>query len=105
GGVFDRFLLIPFGTLAGLSGLILFPVFGYSIVHQWVWLSTILYLGVIGLGMTVWRTRGVQVEAAIAADDDAAAVALLRDPRYVALSRGENVVVFIVVVLMIARPS
>ncbi len=104
-GVFDQFLVIPFGTLAGLSGLVLFPVLGYPITSQWVWLSTLLYLGVIGLGITVWRARGLRIEAALADDDDAAVVALLRDQRYVALSRGENVVVFLIVVLMIVRPS
>src|SRR5262249_42145490 len=80
-GLFDRILVIPFGTLAGISGLILFPLFGYPVTSQWIWLSTLLYLGVIGLGVTVWRLRGERIEAAIAADDDAAAVALLRDQR------------------------
>lgn len=104
-GWFDRFLLVPFAVLAGISGIFLAVLLRYPVTAQWIWLSLLLSGGAVVLALAIWRRRSVAVDEALAADDDAAAAALLRDMRFVALRRGENVAVFILVVLMVVRPT
>jgi hypothetical protein len=65
----------------------------------------LLFGVIIGLALTVWRTRGERLRAAMAEDADETLNTLLSDVRYQVLSRAENVAVFIVVVLMVVRPA
>jgi uncharacterized membrane protein len=104
-GWFDQWLTVPFGVVSAVAGAILVPLLSYPITAQWVWLSVLLFGVVLGLALTVWRTRHTRIQAAMSDDDDEALSALLADNRYVALSRAENVAVFIVVVLMVVRPA
>jgi uncharacterized membrane protein len=104
-GWFDRFLVLPFGVLAGVSGLALTVMIGYPVTGQWVWLSTLLFLAVMALALFVWRRRDERVEAALATDDEEAAATILREPWAFVLARAENVAVFIVVTLMVVRPN
>jgi uncharacterized membrane protein len=105
GGWFARFLVIPFAVLAGLSGLALTVMIGYPVTAEWVWLSTLLFLAVVGLWLFVWRRRDERIEAALASDDDAAALAIIREPWVFIVARAENVAVFIVATLMVTRPN
>jgi len=103
-GWFGRWLVIPSAIVAGISGLLLAVALSYPLSARWIWLSGLLSLGVVGLAVALWRRLDERLEAAIAADDDAAALAILRDQRYVAIARAENVAVFVIVVLMVTRP-
>lgn len=104
-GVFDRRFLIPFGTIGGIAGLALTALNGYAWTAPWVVGSVVLYVLVVGIGIVVWGRRGGLVEAALARDRLDEVRTVLREPRYVALSRAENLVVAAIVALMVLRPS
>ncbi len=104
-GRFDFLYQIPFGTLVGISGLVLFMVNGYSISQRWVWLSIVLYAVVVFIGAGIWRRFSMRVRAAQEAADDTRVLALLGDARVEALRWIERALVIAVVVLMVLRPA
>jgi uncharacterized membrane protein len=104
-GRFDRWLLIPFGTVTSLAGLALVALVGYAWTAPWVIASILLYAGIMGLGIFVWGARGRRIEAAHAAGDTAETWRLLREPRYYVLARLENLALVVVVALMVLRPG
>ena len=104
-GWFDRRLLIPFSVIAAIAGLILVPLRGYAWTTPWIVVSVVLYVAVVGIGIFVWGPRGGRVEAALTADRVDEVRALLREPRFVALSRVENATVAVIVALMVLRPG
>jgi uncharacterized membrane protein len=104
-GLFDRRLMIPFGTLTGLAGLVLTALNGYPWTAPWVVASIVLYGAVIAVGIVIWGRHGRRIATALAAGRLDDVRALLREPRYVALSRIENVVVAIIAALMVVRPG
>ena len=103
-GRFDFLYQIPFGTLVGISGLLLIMANGYSLSQRWVWLSIVLYAVVVVIGAGVWRRFSMRVRAAQEAGDDARVLALLGDARVEALRWIERALVVAVVVLMVLRP-
>jgi uncharacterized membrane protein len=102
---FDRTLLMPGGNAVLVTGLIALWVFGYSIATPWIVASTLLFLALPALGALYWARLGRQVDEALARDDDDTAATLLRNPRAVAISRFENIVVLTIVALMVLRPG
>ncbi len=104
-GIFDRRLLIPFGSVAAIAGLVLTAVNGYAWTTPWVAVSIVLYLVVMAVGIVIWGRRGGLVEAALGDGHPDVVRALLREPRYVALSRAENLAVAVIAALMVLRPT
>jgi uncharacterized membrane protein len=104
-GAFDRRFVRTGGTLVGLSGIALVFVGGWSWTAPWIWLSTILYVAIVGLGIGVWGPRGGRVEAALVASDEATVDRLLSEQSFVILSRLENVALLVVIGLMVLRPT
>jgi hypothetical protein len=104
-GWFDRRLLIPFATLSAIAGLALVPARGYAWTAPWIVASTLLYLAVMLVGIFVWGPRGGRVEAALTAGRIEDVRTLLREPRFVLLSRVENGTVALIAALMILRPG
>jgi uncharacterized membrane protein len=104
-GRFDFMYQIPFGTLVGLSGLVLFMASGYSMGQLWVWLSIVLYAAVVVIGAGIWRRRSATVRAAQDAGDDARVLALLGEPWVEALRWVERGLIVAIVVLMVLRPA
>ena len=104
-GRFDFWFQIPFGTLGSISGLALTWANGYSLGRLWVMLAIVLYAFVVFIGAVIWRRRSALVRDAIASGDDARVVALLTDPRAVALGWLELALIATIVALMVLRPS
>jgi uncharacterized membrane protein len=104
-GRFDFLYQIPFGTLVGISGLLLFMASGYSISQRWVWLSIVLYAVVVFIGAGIWRRLSMRVRAAQEAGDDTRVLALLGGARVEALRWIERALVVAIVVLMVLRPA
>jgi hypothetical protein len=104
-GWFDRRLLIPFGTLTALAGLVLTALRGYAWTAPWVVVSVVLYGAVVAIGIFVWGPRGGRTEAALNAGRLDEVHRLMAEPRFVALSRVENATVAAIVALMILRPG
>ena len=103
-GRFDFLYQIPFGTLVGISGLVLFMANGYPLSQRWVWLSIVLYAVVVFIGAGIWRRFSMHVRAAQEAGDDARVMALLGDSRVEALRWIERALIVAVVVLMVICP-
>jgi hypothetical protein len=104
-GLFDRRLVRVPGTVTGLAGLALTAAAGHPWLSGWVVAATIGYAFVIGLGIFFWARVGGGIEGALASGDDAEVARLLREPRFVAVSRVENVVLAAVIALMVLRPG
>lgn len=104
-GWFDRRLLIPFSVIAAIAGLVLVPLRGYAWTAPWIVASVVLYVVVVAVGIFVWGPRGGRVEEALAAGRADEVRELLREPRFVFLSRVENTMVAVIVGLMILRPG
>jgi hypothetical protein len=104
-GRFDIWLYRRGGTGVLISGPIVLWAFGYPITAPWVLASSVLFLLLPALGGLYWAPIGKRVDEAIARGDDAAASALLSAPRNVAMSRFENVVLIVIIVLMVYRPG
>lgn len=104
-GTFDRRLLIPFGTLTSIAGLALTALNGYPWTTPWVAVSIVLYVVVMAVGIVVWGRRGGRIEKALHEGRPDVVRTLLREPRFVALSRAENLTVALIAVLMVLRPT
>jgi hypothetical protein len=104
-GRFDFMYQIPFGTLVGLSGVGIFMAYNYSWSQLWVWLSSVLYAGVVFIGAGIWRRRSATVRAAQDAGDDARVLALLGEPWVDALRWLERALIVAIIALMVLRPS
>ena len=104
-GRFDRVLVRVPGTVTGVAGLALTAAAGHPWTSGWVVAATIGFALVIGVGIVFWGRIGGTIEGALAAGDDAEVVRLLREPRFVAVSRVENLVLAAVIVLMVLRPA
>ena len=104
-GLFDRLLVPPPATVTGLSGIALTAASGHPWTSAWVVAAIGGFALVIGLGIFFWSRVGRRIERALAAGDEGEVVRLLRDPRNVAVSRIENIVLAVVIVLMVLRPA
>ena len=103
--MFDRRLNIPGATVVAPTGLLAVWAFGYSFLAPWVVATILLYLVLPLLGGLVWARVGRRIDQALAADDQMTVDAVLRDPRNVAVSRIENLVVLTIIALMVLRPT
>jgi len=103
--MFDRRLNIPGATVVAPTGLLAVWAFGYSFLAPWVVAAIVLYLVLPLLGGLFWTRVGRRIHQALAADDQRTVDAVLRDPRNVAVSRIENLVVLAIVALMVLRPT
>jgi uncharacterized membrane protein len=104
-GLFDRVLVRVGGTVVGLSGLALVAIGNRAWTAPWIWLSTVLYLAIVGLGIGLWGPRGGRVEAAMAANDIQTVDRLLNERSFLVLARIENGMLLAVVCLMVLRPA
>jgi uncharacterized membrane protein len=102
---FDRWLYQRGGTAVLLTGIYAWLVFGYPLLTPWIVASVVLIVGIALLTGFYWRGYGQRINAAMASGDDAAARAVLTDPRAVLLSRLENAAVLAIIVLMVLRPG
>ena len=102
---FDRTLNAPGGTVVSLTGLATTWAFGYSFLALWIVAAIVLWLVLMGLGIVYWRSYGTRVDSALSSGDESALTRVLREPRSVAVSRIENVVLLILVGLMVLRPG
>jgi uncharacterized membrane protein len=103
-GVLDRLNIVG-GTLAGITGIAAVFVFGYSLLTPWVLAAIAIYVLIVGTGIVFWGQIGRGIERAIGAGDEATAIALLRSPRNIAVSRAENILFVMLVSLMVLRPG
>jgi len=103
-GVLDRLNMIG-GTFAGITGILAVFVFGYSLLTPWVLAAIVIYVVIVGTGILFWGRVGREIGRAVSAGDDASAIALLRSPRNVAVSRVENVLFVALISLMVLRPG
>ena len=103
--MFDRRLNIPGATVVAPTGLLAVWAFGYSFLAPWVVAAIVLYLVLPLLGGLFWAPVGRRIDQALAADDQRTVDAVLRDPRNVAVSRIENLVVLAIIALMVLRPT
>ena len=103
-GVLDRFNVVG-GTLAGITGIAAVFVFGFSLLTPWVLAAIAIYVVIVATGILFWGRVGRAIDAAIGAGDEATAIALLRSPRQIAVSRAENILFLILVSLMVLRPG
>jgi uncharacterized membrane protein len=102
---FDRLLNAPGGGAVAITGLLAAWAFGYSLLTPWLLASIALYLAILALGIIYWARFGKRVDTALASSDESAVTAILREPRSVLVSRGENLMLVIIVVLMVLRPG
>ena len=93
------------GTAAGLTGLLTMVVFGYSPMTPWVLASIVLFAVVMFGGIFFWGRFGGQVGAAAKAVDWPGVRRSLSEPRILAYSRVENVLVVGIIALMVLRPG
>ena len=103
-GVLDRFNIVG-GTLAGITGIVAVFVFGFSLLTPWVLAAIAIYVVIVATGIVFWGRIGRGIEKAIGAGDEATAIALLRSPRNIAVSRVENILFLVLVSLMVLRPG
>ena len=103
--MFDRRLNAPGATVVAPTGLLAVWAFGYSFLAPWVVAAIVLYLALPLLGGLFWARVGRQIDQALAADDQATVDLLLRNPRNIAVSRVENLVVLAIIVLIVLRPT
>jgi uncharacterized membrane protein len=103
-GVIDRLNIVG-GTLAGISGILAVFVFGYSLLTPWVLAAIAIYVLIVGTGILFWGRVGREIDRAIRAGDEADAIALLRSPLNIAVSRAENILFVTLVTLMVLRPG
>jgi len=102
---FDKVLNQRGGTATFISGALALWVFGYSLLTPWILGSIVLVVGIVGLGITYWTRFGGRVDAAIASGDEAALSRVLREPRSIAVSRIENLMMVALITVMVLRPG
>ncbi len=102
---FDRLLNAPGGTLVGITGLATMFAFGYSPLAPWVLAAIVLFVIIVAMGIFFWARVGRAVDRAMAAGDNETVGRVLRSPRNVAVSRFENGLVVVLIVLMVLRPG
>jgi uncharacterized membrane protein len=88
-----------------VSGLVTLMLFGYSITDLWVLGTGLLIVANVLIQTQYWAKVGPRVHDALEGGDDAAAVALMRDPKSVAMGRIEVGLGFGIVALMVFRPN
>jgi uncharacterized membrane protein len=93
------------GTLTGITGVAALVVFGYSLLTPWIVAATTLYAAIVATGILFWGNVGRAVDRAMSTGDDAGALALLRSPRNIAVSRTENFAFVVLIALMVLRPG
>jgi hypothetical protein len=74
-------------------------------VTPWVLAAIVIYVVITAVGIGFWGRVGRAVERAMKANDEARAIALLRSPLNVAVSRAENVLFIALIALMVLRPG
>lgn len=103
-GALDRLNQVG-GSVAGITGILATFVFGYSLLTPWVLAAIALYVLIVGTGIIFWGNVGRQTDRAMKAGDVDRAIALLRNPVNIAVSRSENVAFLALVSLMVLRPG
>jgi len=101
----DRLLNQTGGTLAPITGLVAMWVYGYSLFLPWIVASILLVVALVALGAGYSSRFGKRVDAALAAGDEALVTRLLRDPRTIAVSRLENLIMLGLIAVMVLRPG
>ena len=104
GQPFERMATVAV-PLTVLSGLVTLMLYGYAITDLWVLATGGVILVLVAIQILFWNKVGPQVHLALERGDDAAAVALMRDPRAVAIGRIEVGLGFLIVALMVFRPG
>jgi hypothetical protein len=104
-GRFDFWYQIPFGTLVGLSGVLVTAANGFAWTTLWIASSIVLYALTIFSGAFLWRRHSALVREAVGAGDDRRAVDLLRAPSAVLHSWIDRALVGAIIVLMVMRPT
>jgi uncharacterized membrane protein len=102
--VIDRLQQIG-GTFVGITGILALVAFGYSLLTPWVLATSVLYVLLVANGILFWGRVGRGIDQAVRAGDEVRALALLRSPRNVAISRIENFLFAILISLMVLRPG
>lgn len=104
GAPFERMTTIAV-PLTVISGLVTLMLFGYSITALWVLATGLINLVMVAIQILFWNRVGPQVHEALGRGDDVAAANLLSDPRRVAIGRIEVGLAFLIVALMVFRPT
>ena len=88
-----------------VSGLVTLMLFGHSITDLWVLATGLVIVANVLIQTQYWAKVGPRVHKALDGGDDDAAVALMRDPKSVAMGRIEVGLGFVIVALMVFRPN
>lgn len=88
-----------------VTGLVTLVLFGYSIAELWVLATGAVLVALVAIQILFWNKVGPRIAEALHRGDDAAAAALMRDPRAVAMGRMEVGLSFVQVALMVFRPT
>ncbi len=88
-----------------VSGLVTLMLFGHSITDLWVLGTGLVIVANVLIQTQYWAKVGPRVRKALEGGDDDAAVALMRDPKSVAMGRIEVGLGFVIVALMVFRPN
>lgn len=91
--------------LAIVSGLVTLMLFGYSITALWVLATGLVNVVLVAFQILFWNRVGPPVHEALGRGDDATAEMLLRDARRVAIGWIEVGLTFLIVALMVFRPT
>ena len=103
-GALDRLNQVG-GTFAGITGILATLVLGYSLLTPWVLAAIALYVLIVATGIVFWGRVGRATERAMSSGNVLRAMALLRSPFNVAVSRAENIAFLALVTLMVLRPG
>lgn len=104
GAPFERMVTVAV-LLTIISGLVTLMLFGYPITALWVLATGVINVALIAFQVLYWNRVGPPVHEALGRGDDLAAGRLLRDPRRVAIGWFEVGLTFLIVALMVFRPT
>ncbi len=90
--------------LTVVSGLVTLMLFGYSTIDLGVLATGVVILALVLIETQYWAKVRPRVRDALDWADNAAAVALMRGPKSVAIGRIEVSLGFVIVALMVFRP-